>query len=75
MKTPFQNLSFGLRPDEVVEALGSRQLYREMLAAKWLVPVVKRHKLTLFDRGDVAKAWARILSGQSPVKTTADSAS
>ena len=37
-----------------------------MKAAGWIAPVVRRHKITLFDAGDVAKCWARILNGEVP---------
>ena len=36
-----------------------------MVQAGWLRPVVQRHKLTLFDAGEVTRAWARILAGET----------
>jgi hypothetical protein len=63
---PLADLKLGLRRDEVGFMLGSPQLCDEMVAAKWLKPVVDRHKLQLFDRGDVTKAWVRILNGEQP---------
>jgi hypothetical protein len=59
----------GLRPDDVDFMFGSRILREEMVAAGWLTPVVRRHKLTLFDAGEVARAWGRILNGESPNRT------
>lgn len=56
----------GLRPDEVASALGSVQLLRAMVAARWIRPVIQRHKLTLYDSWDVARAWSRILNGEDP---------
>ena len=56
----------GLRPDEVASALGSVQLLRAMITAGWIRPVIQRHKLTLYDAGDVARAWSRILNGENP---------
>ena len=56
----------GLRPEDVAEVLGSVQLFRVMVDKGWLRPVIQRHKLTLFDAGDVAKAWCRILNGEDP---------
>ena len=56
----------GLRPDDVDDVLGSRKLREEMLEAGWLRPVVQRHKLTLYDSGEVTRAWARILAGETP---------
>lgn len=63
---PLVDLKLGCRRDEVRFMLGSPQLLDEMVAAKWLKPVVDRHKLQLFDRGDVVKAWTRILNGEEP---------
>jgi len=56
----------GLRPDDVDDVLGSRKLREEMVDAGWLRPVVQRHKLTLYDSGEVTRAWARILAGETP---------
>ena len=56
----------GYRLEEAEFVLGSSQLLAEMTAAGWLRPVIHRHKLTIFDRGDIARAWARILSGEEP---------
>lgn len=64
--TPIADLKLGLRPEEVAFVIGSRQLFDEMVAAKWIVPRVNRHKLQLYDRGDISRAWARILSGEEP---------
>jgi len=64
--SPIADLKLGFRPDEVVFMLGSSQLFAEMVAAKWLVPVVNRHKLQVYDRGDLARAWARIRNGEQP---------
>ena len=55
-----------LRPDDVAAALGSAQLARQVIAAGWLTPVVRRHKLTLYDRADVIRAYARITAGEFP---------
>jgi hypothetical protein len=56
----------GLRPDDVDHILGSRTLRQEMVAAGWLRPVIQRHKLTLYDAGEVTRAWGRILGGETP---------
>lgn len=56
----------GVRPDQVAEMVGSKQIVREMVKAGLLVPVVKRHKLTLYDVMDVHRAWAQMLSGKQP---------
>ena len=60
------DIKLGLRRDEAVFLLGSRQLFEELVRAKWIRPVVDRHKLLLFDRGDLARAWTRILNGEQP---------
>lgn len=60
------DLKLGCRPEEGIFIIGSRQLWDEMVAAGWLRPVVNRHKLQLFDRGDISRAWTRILNGEQP---------
>lgn len=62
------DIKLGLRPEEAAFVLGSSQLFAEMVSAGWLRPVVNRHKLQLFDRGDICRAWARILAGEQPPK-------
>jgi hypothetical protein len=57
---------YGFRPPEAAFALGSEKLLAECVAAGWLKAVVKRHKLTLYDRGDIASCWSRILAGEVP---------
>jgi hypothetical protein len=59
-------LKLGFRPEEAAFIVGSPQLWQEMVAAGWVRPVVHRHKLLLYDRGDISRAWARILSGEQP---------
>lgn len=67
MKESLSPVKFGLRPDEAAEAIGSEQLFREMVAGGWIKPVIKRRRLTLYDRGHLAAAWARILAGETPI--------
>jgi hypothetical protein len=64
--TLLADLKLGLRPEEGIFIIGSRQLWDEMVAAGWLRPVVNRHKLQLYDRGDLSRAWSRILAGEQP---------
>ena len=59
-------LKLGFRRDEAAAAVGSRQLLEDMVRAGWLKPVVQRHKLVIFDRGDLHRAWGRILNGEQP---------
>jgi hypothetical protein len=72
MKNSISINKLGLRPEDVNTILGSRQLKQEMEAAGWLSPVIRRHKLTLYDAGDVNRAWARILAGEVPVPRKRD---
>src|SRR5262245_47906257 len=64
-KTP-NTIKYGYRPPEAADALGSEKLLAECVAAGWLKPVVKRHKLTLYDRAAIAICWTRILAGEMP---------
>ena len=57
---------YGMRPPEVAEAFGSRVLFEEAVKAGLLKPMISRHKLTIYDSGAVARAWARILAGELP---------
>lgn len=66
MKQKFHTPKFGLRPDEAAFALGSEQILIECVEADWIRPVVQRHRLTLYDAGDVARCWARLVSGEVP---------
>jgi hypothetical protein len=63
---PSNTIKFALRPPEAAYALGSEKLLTECVDAGWIKPIVKRHKLTLYDRGDIASCWARILGGEVP---------
>ena len=60
------SLKLGFRRVEAADAVGSVQLLDDMWRAGWITPVVNRHKLVLFDRGDLQRAWARILAGELP---------
>jgi len=57
---------YGFRPKEAAYVFGSEKLLEELVAAGWLKPVIRRHKLTLYDRGQIATCWARILAGELP---------
>jgi hypothetical protein len=56
----------GYRPDEAAFVLGSEKLLQECVAAGWLKPIIKRHKLTLYALSDITRCWARILGGELP---------
>jgi len=64
--TLLADIKLGFRREEVAFLLGSVQLVDEMVRAKWLVPVINRHRLLIFDRGQISRAWARILNGEMP---------
>ncbi len=64
-RSPIQKL--GYRPQDVVAAFGSEKLYFDCYKAGWLQPVVKRHKLLLFDWRNVEQCWERIKAGEKPV--------
>jgi len=56
----------GYRPEETAFVLGSVQLFDEMVAGRWLKPIVNRHRLQLLDRLDISRAWVRLLNGEEP---------
>jgi hypothetical protein len=64
--SPLADIKLGFRREEAAFVFGSTQLVDEMIHAKWLTPVVNRHKLQIFDRGQISRAWARILNGEEP---------
>jgi hypothetical protein len=65
-KNTLEVVKFGLRPDEAAHALGSEKLLQASEEAGWLKPVIFRHKLKLFDKGDIAGVWLRIRNGEQP---------
>ena len=64
--TVLADIKLGFRREEAAFLLGSIQIVDEMVRAKWLIPVVNRHRLQIFDRGQISRAWARILNGEIP---------
>ena len=54
------NLIRGLRPDEATAVVGSEKVLEKMVSAGWIVPVVQRKGLTLYDRGHLLAAWNRL---------------
>lgn len=66
MAAPLHIKKYGYRPEEVASSLGSVQLFRIVVQLGWLKPVIQRKKITLFDSGDVARVWGRILAGEDP---------
>lgn len=60
------SIKYGVRRKEAIDRIGSRLLFDQMVAAGWIAPVVKKHRLSLFDAADIAKCWARIRNGEVP---------
>lgn len=56
----------GYRPPDVQALFGSVQIYRDVVEAGWLKPVIQRKRLTVFDRADVLRVWERIRRGEYP---------
>lgn len=55
--------SYFVRRDSLGEVVGSEAIARELLQTGLLVPVVERHRLTIYRRCDIARAceqWARL---------------
>lgn len=62
-----QNLNkLGYRPTEVQTLFGSVQIYRDVVEAGWLKPIIQRKRLTVYDRTDVLRVWERIRRGEYP---------
>ncbi len=59
-------IKLGLRPEEAAEVLGSEQLFRELVEAGWITPVIQRNRLTLYDRAQLSAAWLRVVAGEEP---------
>lgn len=55
----------GVSTEEAGNMVGSDAIFREMVSAKWLKPVVDRHRLRLFDRADVVACWGRLKDGEA----------
>lgn len=59
----------GYRPTDVQVLFGSVQIYRDVVEAGWLKPIIQRKRLTVFDRSDVLRVWERIRRGEYPPKS------
>jgi len=53
-------LKGALDPEETQGIVGGISIYRDMLTAGWLVPVIKIQKMTRFDAESVLAAWKRL---------------
>jgi hypothetical protein len=56
----------GYRPADVQVLFGSVQIYRDVVEAGWLKPIIQRKRLTVFDHADVLRVWERIRRGEYP---------
>jgi len=61
-------LPLSLNTAEAADFIGSPQVFDDMRRARWLAPVVERHKLVQWDRGELEKCYARLRTGQYPGK-------
>lgn len=59
-------LKLGYRPTDVQGLYGSLQVYRDVVEADWLKPIIQPKRLTVFDRADVLRVWERIRRGEYP---------
>ena len=64
-----RTIKLGYRPRDVADAFGSKALYAACVKAGWLVPIIDRHKLRLFDSEDVLACYKRLHAGESPFQT------
>src|SRR5689334_12611068 len=48
-----------LDPNQAAQYVGSVQLLREYVAAGWLVPFIRRHRMTRYDLADLDKCIDR----------------
>ena len=55
---------FAFTAGELGSVFRSQKLARRLVRHRWLVPVVKQHRVVLYDRGDVLSAWKRLKSGE-----------
>ena len=51
----------GVRLDEAEYLVGSPEVLLLMRQAKWVRAVVQAKRLTIFDRGQLQKAWERLV--------------
>lgn len=67
MDTHAESISpLGICRRDVVKLYGSESLVKDCVRAKWLKPLVRRGRLTLFDHEEVLAVWNRIKCGELP---------
>ena len=57
---------FAFTAGELSQAFRSQKLARRLVKHKWLVPVVRQHRVVLYDVNDVKAVWRRLKSGEMP---------
>jgi hypothetical protein len=54
------------RAKEAADFIGSDELLKRMVAAGWIEPKIREHKLTIYDGAELAACWQRICRGDRP---------
>lgn len=57
--SPFVFMGGGARPDEAEAFVGGPTVLAEIKDAGLLVPVIQRHRLSLYDRVELSAAWEK----------------
>ena len=55
-----------LRPADAADYVGGEGMLRLFVAARWLVPVVRKKRLTLYRRADLDACCSRLDAGEFP---------
>jgi hypothetical protein len=55
-----------LRRDQATLRVGAAQLFILMERHKWIKPVLRKHRMTLFDSYDVDRCIERVANGEYP---------
>lgn len=56
----------GVREDEAERLIGIPYLFKKMLRAGWIKPIVHRHKEKLYAMDDVEFCFLRLKNGEHP---------
>lgn len=51
---------------DIVTLYGSKSLVQDCIHAGWLIPIVRRGRVSLFERQQVFQVWERITEGNLP---------
>ena len=55
-----------LRPDDAARYVGGEGMLKRFVAAGWLVPLVRRKRLTIYRRADLDVCCSRLDAGEFP---------